>query len=362
MSDTQNPVRLQFVRGDTFEVIDIGDLGNVYRNSGNNILPLMIVNSGERDAVNVKASFIPYSENGVVDDISAGWKLLSYDTSGDFASTLDLPDIKAGQFMTGFNVYAENFNSIITTYLPQDWTQQGRWEIYSLTEDGNQFNSYLQYIADSVDSPTGVAIPMQFPTTKNCDVSVEIATPKYNFGGIMLRMDGNSEYGYAIILYPDPQTISQINTYYGEMIGASYQPMQSDAMCAIGIGKIRPSDMDNMAFPNIYNKFYWLPQGTDYRLERDKLRVVLNENVFEIYINGELKGKYIDPNPITSAGKVSLIAGRRFDTRTIFDNLSYRIETQRGVLFVKSVVPANPKDSVTNDNMYRSNLLIEYSE
>lgn len=362
MSDERNPVRLEFVRADTFEVIDIGDLGNVYRNSGNNILPIMIVNSGGRDAVNVKAKFIPYTRDGKLDNISHDWKQLSYDTSSNFLKELDLPDIKAGHFMTGFQVHSENFNNIITTYLPPDWDTVGRWEIYSLTESNNEFNSYVQHIADTVDITTGRVIPMHFPETKNCDISVEIATPRYNFGGIQLRMNPQTGYGYAIILYPDPDTIREINEHYRQIIGASYKPIETWNESAIGIGKIHYRDLDNMAFPNIYNKFHWLPKGTDYRLERDTLRVELKENVFNVWVNGDHKGKYIDPNPLMNEGKMSMIAGRRFDTRVIFDNLQYRIETNRGVLFVRSVVPADPKDSVSNDSTYFSNLLIEYSE
>jgi hypothetical protein len=361
-NDAQNPVRLEFVRGDTLEVINIGDLGNVYRNSSNNTLPIMIVNSGGRDAVNVKAKFIPATHEGNTDEIAYKWKQISYDTSSNFKDELDLPDIRAGEFMTGFKVYSESFNNIITTYLPPDWDTIGRWEIYSLTEGNNEFNSYVQHIADTVDITTGRVIPMHFPETRNCDVSVEIATPRYNFGGIQLRMNPVTGYGYAVIMYPDPDTIRQINEYYREIIGASYTPIDTYNESAIGIGKVNYRDLDNMAFPNIYNKFHWLPKGTDYRLERDTLRVELKENVFNVWVNDDLKGKYIDPNPILEQGRVSMIAGRRYDTRVIFDNLVYRIETNRGIIFVKSAVPANPNDSISNDNMYYSNLLIEYSE
>lgn len=361
-SQEVSPVRLEFVRGDTFEVIDIGDLGNVYRNSGNNILPLMIVNSGGRDAVNVKAKFISHTRDGKEDNISADWKELSYDTSALFSKELDLPDIKAGQFMTGFQIYSENFNNIITTYLPPDYDTVGRWEIYSLTESGNEFNSYLQHIADTIDITTGRVIPQHFPETKNCEVSVEIATPRYNFGGIQLRMNPQTGEGYAIILYPDPDTIRQVNEYYRNLIGASYTPIDTWNMSAIGIGKVNYRDLDNMAFPKIYEKFHWLPKGTDYRLERDTLKVELKDNVFNVWVNDDFKGKYIDPNPITTQGKFALIAGRRYDTRVIFDDIQYKIETNRGILFVKSKVPADPPDSISNDAMYYSNLLIEYSE
>jgi hypothetical protein len=168
VSENLNPVRLEFVNANTLEVITVGDFGNVYRNSGNNTLPIMIVNSGQRDAVNVKAKFMTYSIDGLTDEESYKWKQLSYDTSSNFQNELELPDIKAGQFMTGFKVYGENFNNIITTYLPPDYETVGRWEIYSLTEGNNQFNSYLQHIADSIDITTGRVIPMSFPETKEC--------------------------------------------------------------------------------------------------------------------------------------------------------------------------------------------------
>lgn len=357
-----NPVRLEFLRGDTFEKIDIGDLGNLYRNSGNNILPIMIVNSGGRDAVNVKAKFIPYNRNGMVDNISADWKQISYDSTTSFQKELQLPDIRSGQFMTGFKVYAENFNNIITNYLPPDWGTQGKWEIYSLTEGNNEFNSYLQHIADSIDITTGRVVPKHFPATKNCVLEVEIATPRYNFGGVQLRMNPNTGYGYFVIVYPDPDTIRQINDYYSETIGSSYVPISSTTEAAIGIGKGYYTDLDNMAFPNIYNKCYWLPKGTTYRLERDTLKIDLKDNVFNIYVNGEHKGKFIDPYPIEEEGQMALIAGRRYDTRVIFDNIRYQIETNRGILFVRSIVPPDPKDSISDDNTYYSSLLIEYSE
>jgi len=356
-----NPAKLEFYRADTLTPVVLGDLGTEYRNTSNNILPIIIANTGGRDAIDVKARFVGYQKpDGTIDNISKDWKQIAYDNSSIYRSELDLPNIPSGKFMPGYKVYSESFDSIIGQYLPQDWDTKGTWEVYFLTENNKQ-NSYLQHLVDDANTTTGKVTPMHYPKSKNCDLNVDIAVQKYNFGGIQLRVDDEG-YGYFIIVYPDPATIEKVNNYYSTII-PNYTPIDPNYEAAIGVGKGKFTDLDNFDNFNIYNKCHWFSVGTgSVGLQRDTLRVELIENVITVSFNGNSIGKYIDTNAELNEGRMALIAGRRYGSVVIFDNVEYKTQTERGILFVRSIVPSDPSDSQEGDNIYYSSLLIEYSE
>jgi len=331
----ENSAKLVLYNANTLEPLQIGDFGQVLNNSFN-LLAISIKNEGTKPAYNVVAYFDvatdPITKKPLLgSDKMKEWLTLNYESSGIFRTSLELPDVMPGQFMPGYKVYTETFTGM--TRLPEDWIVNGNWEAYSAGD-------YLHHLGGQT---TGRAIPGSFPTSFNCEISVDIGVAKYGFGGVQLRM-GDDGYGYLILVRPEPSLIDWVNGYYANLPG--YRGIINDIEAVIEICKGRYND-------NEWSERYWFPVGTGPRTLKDNFKIKLKDNTIEVWYRGNYIGKYVDPNPINRPGKMALIASK--NVVITFDNLEYKIETPRGILFVKANVPAG-----IAPNVYKANLVLDY--
>lgn len=176
--------------------------GNLFKGAQVKV-PIAIFNKGDTEAVDPVASVKEYTLGEGDFSECYKWKRISLSKTAGFATEVKLPTIKPNTWMTGKDIFVEDFSK----YPPdsgakpdQDWLlwtsgNDSIWEIYS---------GYLQHNTDSIG---GRACWTTLPIASDFEFSCKITVRDGVYAGCILRDIGDYNTGYIVL-------VQGIDTYF----------------------------------------------------------------------------------------------------------------------------------------------------
>lgn len=293
--------------------------GNLFKGAQVKV-PIAIFNKGDTEAVNPTAKITEYTVGNGNYSEPYKWKKVSLSKNMGYAQEVKLPTIKPLSWMTGKDVYFEDFSK----YPPdsgakpdQEWSLWGgsdkAWEIYS---------GYLQHNTDSIG---GRACWNTFPTVADFEFSSKITVRDGVFAGYILRDIGDYSTGYIVL-------VQGISSYFP--VGMN----SSEGVIQVWKGN----------FTEGIDKWELLYQSGSIgvRATHDVFKVRLVGNRFDFwYKNDDSLNpmfSFVD-NANTYTGKSKPVlcthAGNG-STLIYFDDLRMEIETPDGLVWIENTVDA----------------------
>lgn len=172
-----------------------------------------IKNNGDTDAIDPIVSIKKYptdEESGKDYSDAVTWKRLSFMENANYDYSLQLPTIKAGQWLEGKDTYLEDFNNYpVVAGTPPDSTwmtwksNASAWEVY---------NGWLQH---NVDTQDGKACWTTFPKAYNFTYSMKVTIRNNVYGGVLLRHNGDYDTGYIVLVQGVEDYLGDINPNEG---------------------------------------------------------------------------------------------------------------------------------------------------
>lgn len=285
-------------------------------------VPIAIYNPNDYPAVNPVASIMEFTMDENKDYLEAyKWKKLSLSKTMGYEQAVALPTIKPRAWMTGKDVYFENFSS----YPPdsgvqpnQDWSlwagSSKVWEIYS---------GYLQHNTDSMG---GRACWNAFPKAKDFEFSMKITVYDSVFGGLILRDKGDYNEGYIVVV----QGVS------------SYFPVGTP----VGEGVIQ---VFKGKFTENIDKWTLLYQSPSIgvRGTHDYFKVKLQGNRFDFWYKNEAAPicSFVDPDFTYENASKPILCTHPGNGSTLiyFDDIRMEVENEEGLLWIQNTVDAKTK-------------------
>lgn len=213
----ENMVILEFyqvdpVTGLKTPVLGNYNFGNIFKGNQKRVC-FTIKNVGDTDAIDPVASIkeYPASEDGKISyEDAKSWKRLSFMETTNYDYQLQLPTIKAGQWLQGKDVYAEDFNNYpVVAGTPPDST----WITWkSLATAWEVYNGWLQHNVDNAD---GRACWTALPKAINFTYSMRVTIRNNVYGGVLLRHTGDYDTGYICLVQGIEEYLGDVNPNEG---------------------------------------------------------------------------------------------------------------------------------------------------
>lgn len=305
------------------KIDDSYSFGNLFKGTQRKV-PLAIYNRGTSPAINPIASIQEYKLDGTTYGESYKWKNVSLSKNAGYGQSVQLPNIQGKSWMTGKDIYYEDFSKYSTeagTKPDQEWLlwggSEGTWEIYS---------GYLQH---NVDTQLGRALWNAFPYGKDYEFSCKITVRDTIWAGIIMRDVGDFDTGYMVIVQGNKK-------YLPSSLPSGHGVIQ------VYRGKFT-SGIDSWV--KLYESGTIGVRGT-----HDTFKVKLKGNRFDFWYNdsGEKpKFTFIDEDfTYDKAAKPILCtdAGNG-GTLIYFDDIKMEVENENGILWIDNTV--NPRTGVT---------------
>ncbi|MEG2018063.1 MAG: hypothetical protein RR128_06335 [Clostridium sp.] len=177
--------------------------GNLFKGNMSKVA-IAIYNKGDTLAVTPTAKVGEYIIDGKDYSECYKWKKISLSKTNGFETKIQLPDIQPDSWMTGKDLFIEDFSK----YPPasgakpdQDWLLWGgsnkTWEIYS---------GYLQH---NVDTIQGKALWNALPYAIDFEFSTKITVRDGVYAGYILRDIGDFDTGYIVLIQGVPSYFPQ---------------------------------------------------------------------------------------------------------------------------------------------------------
>lgn len=287
------------------------NLGNLFKGSQKKF-SFTIYNDGDTTAVSPFVSFKRYQSNS---DKPIEWKSVSFMENSNYDKGLELPDIKPKSWLTGKDVYSEDFQGypvIAGTPLSSDWlTWQGvdkTWEVY---------NGWLQHNVDIQDSK---AKWTALPSAKDYFFSMNITIRDGCYGGLLVRDTGDNDTGYIILIQGVASRLGDVASNEGII-----QIYKGSFMSGI-------------------NSWTLVKQSgsTGIRGTHDYMAVKLSGNTIQVWYKN--KGNpilsYIDEEETYTDARIPILlcSAGSGSVLSYFDDLYMEVENDDGVIWVKNEV------------------------
>ena len=181
-------------------ISDALDMGSLFKGSESKTA-IAIYNSGDETAIKPMVSVAEFMQQGANFKEAITWKSLSLDiNAGYITSKLSLPDIPAKSWMSGKDIYFEDFSGYSTSSgskPDQTWTL---WE-------GNTYvwQIYAGYLLHNIDTAPSRAVWNVLPTAKDFTFSYKTTVRDGVYAGCILRDIGDSDTGYIVVVQGQPQ-------------------------------------------------------------------------------------------------------------------------------------------------------------
>lgn len=278
---------------------------------------IKIFNEGDTPTAFTTASIGEFNMDGEVYPDAYKWKKISLSKTMGFETRISLPDIQPNSWMTGKDIFTEDFSKYPPDLGVQpdiDWKLWGghkTWEIYS---------GYLQH---NTDNQTGRALWDALPTAKDYEFSTKITVRDGVWAGYIMRDNGDYNTGYIILVQGDEK-------YFPKGMN------KGEGVLQVWSGK----------FTDGIDKWTLLYQSKSIGIRgtHDYFKVRLKDNRFDFWYKDEKAQSplysFIDmDNTYTKQGKPILCthAGNG-STLIYFDDIRMEVETESGVLWVENNV------------------------
>ena len=299
--------------GDASDATNGYSLGNLFKGSQTKF-SFTIFNNGDTTAVSPVVSFKRY-QGGSSEPVT--WKKVSFMENTNYDDSLDLPDLEPNSWLTGKDVYSEDFQGypvIAGIPLSSDWlTWQGvdkTWEVY---------NGWLQHNVDIQDSK---AKWTALPSAKDFMFSMKITIRDGCYGGVLIRDTGDNDTGYIILIQGMATRLGEVASNEGLIQiykGTFMSGINSWTLAAqSGSTGIRATH-DYMAVKTEGNKIQvW------YKSETNPILTYIDED--ETYTDARI------PILLCSAGSGSVLS--------YFDDIYMEVKNNDGIIWVRNEVEA----------------------
>lgn len=287
------------------------NMGNIFK-GGQSKFSFAIYNNGDTTAVSPIISFKRY-QNSSNEPVT--WKKVSFMENSNYGDTLQLPDIKAKSWLTGKDVYSEDFQGypvIAGTPLSSDWqTWQGvdtTWEVY---------NGWLQHNVDIQDSK---AKWTALPSKKNYFFSMNITIRDGCYGGVLVRDEGDSDTGYIILIQGMANRLGEVASNEGII-----QIYKGSFMSGI-------------------NSWTLVKQSgsTGIRGTHDYMAVKLEDNKIQVWYKNQERPilTYVDEDSTYNDARIPILlcSAGSGSVLSYFDNIYMEVPNDDGVIWVKNEV------------------------
>jgi hypothetical protein len=294
------------------------DFGNIFK-GGEVKKSIAIYNAGDETAVTPSVSIAEFVQTGKNYKEALTWKTLSFDENSGYSTKLSLPDIKPKSWMTGKDIYMEDFSGYTTATgqrPDQAWTLwQGNeyvWQVYS---------GYLMHNTDTMPSR---ALWTVLPEALNCTISCKITVRNGVFAGFILRDAGDYDTGYIVLVQGLPQYLTPSNVPLNEGVIQVWQGKFSQGIDAWTL---------------LYQSGSVGVRGT-----HDYFKIVLDDNKFLFYYGNESATipnySWVDENrTYMNASKPVLACHAGTGSILIYyDDIRMEVPTAEGRIWIKDTV------------------------
>ena len=292
------------------------NLGNLFKGTTKKI-PIAIKNIGDAVAVAPSASIAEFFQNGKNYSEAIKWKKLSLDKNVDFNTSVLLPDIAPNSWMSGKDIYFEDFSQYSTaagTKPDMSWFlwagNEYVWEIY---------NNWLQH---NVDSQPSRALWGTLPSVSDFEVSLKITVRNGVYAGWILRDTGDYDTGYIVLVQGQAQ-------YFDESIPQAHGVIQ------VWRGKFS-SGLNTCTL--LYQSGTIGVRGT-----HDYFKIKLKGNRFDFWYNNQLSDplySFIDTqNTYAGASKPVLCSHAGSGSILVyFDEIKMEVDNNNGLLWIDNSI------------------------
>lgn len=296
------------------------DLGNLFK--GTEIKkPIAIYNAGDEIAVKPVVSIAEYIQQGKSFKEALTWKSLSLDKNSGFVTKLSLPDIKPKSWMSGKEIYMEDFSQYTTT---SGQSPDQTWTLWQ----GNQFvwQVYSGYLMHNIDTQPSRAMWGVLPESVDFTLSCKITVRNGVYAGFILRDIGDFDTGYIVLVQGQAQ-------YFNNVIP------QNEGVIQVWKGKFTQG-LSNCTL--LYQSGTIGVRGT-----HDYFKVVLTNNRFDFYYGNEYATSpnysFIDnASTYTSSSKPVLACHQGTGSILIYyDDIRMEVPTTEGRIWIKDSVNSN---------------------
>ena len=297
---------------------DAYDLGSLFKGSESKT-GIAIFNSGDETAIKPMVSIGEFIQQDANFKESVTWKSLSLDKNAGFTTNkLSLPDIPSNSWMSGKDIYFEDFSgySINSGAKPdQTWTL---WE-------GNSYvwQVYSGYLLHNIDTQPSRATWNILPTAVDFTFSCKVTVRDGVYAGVILRDTGDSDTGYIVLIQGQAQ-------YFNSGIP------QGEGVIQVWKGKFSQG-IENCTL--MYQSGSIGIRGT-----HDYFKVALIGNKFEFYYGNEYaiipNYAFVDSaNTYTNSSRPILACHAGTGSVLIYyDDIKMEIPTQNGLVWINNKV------------------------
>lgn len=318
-------VRLEYYKVDEAtglkeKINNIYSFGNLFKGSQKQI-PISIKNVGDTDAISPVITMKQYvSEDGKSYPEAYKWKRLGYSKDTITEVELRLPDIKAGGWLEGKDVFTEDFSlypTVAGTPLGNDWVV---WQGTGLSFE--VYNGWLQHNPDTMD---GRAMWTVLPNAKNFIYSMKITVRDGTYAGVLLRNEGDSDTGYIVLVQGMPDKL-------GDGVATN------EGVIQIYDGKFTEG-IDS------WNLLYTSP-NIGIRGTHDYFKVKMTDNRFDFWYNNEESEtplcSFIDEEDLhTNPTKPIILSHAGFGSVLLyFDDIYMEVPNENGIIWIENNVPS----------------------
>lgn len=200
------------VTGTKKKINNIYDFQDIFKGNQAKV-KMTIFNSGDTPAVKPVISVKPYEDDYGTDySECVKWKKLSFMENSNFQDALALPDIQPNAWLTGKDVYSEDFQSypvVAGTKPDMSWQLWSgidtAWEVY---------NGWLQH---NVDNQDGKARWTTLPAAKDFTYSMRVTVRDSTYGGLLIRDVGDMDTGYIILIQGMEERLGNVASNEGRI-------------------------------------------------------------------------------------------------------------------------------------------------